>query len=137
MSKQYILVAVALVAILGVVGCGSSDKATAPVGDTVAPAAVQDLEGAVVDGQQPVLTLQWKAGAEVDLAGYHIYRSQDGAPSQLVATTSSALWTDDTVRRGLQYVYEVAAFDEAANESARVTTDPMEIAPRTQSFERK
>jgi len=127
MSKQYILLSIALVAMLGVVGCNESNKTTAPVGDTVAPAAVQQLDGEVIDSQSPQVSLNWKAGAELDLEGYHVYRSVNGGTSELVATTSSARWNDKSVTKGQQYTYEVTAFDQAANESSRVSTGTMSV----------
>lgn len=127
MSKQHILLTIALVAVLGVVGCSESNKTTAPVGDTVAPAAVIDLEGQVVDSSNPAINLGWKAGPELDLAGYHVYRSVDGGTSELVATTTRATWSDRSVQKNTQYVYEVAAFDQTDNEGTRSSTAPLRI----------
>ena len=127
MSKQYILLSIALVAILGVVGCSESNKATAPVGDTVAPAAVQQLDGQVIDSTSPQVSLSWKAGAELDLEGYHIYRSVNGGTSELVATTASSRWNDKSVTKGTTVTYEVTAFDQAANESSRASTGSMTV----------
>ena len=127
MSKQYILLSIALLAMLGVVGCSESSKTTAPLGDTVAPAAVQQLDGEVVAGQNTQVSLSWKAGAELDLEGYHVYRSVNGGVSELVATTTSSRWNDKSVTKGLQYTYAVAAFDQATNESARVSTGSIRV----------
>ena len=122
MSKQYILVTIALVAMLGVVGCSESNKTTAPVGDTVPPAAVLDLNGTAIDSQNPQVTLSWKAGPELDLVGYNIYRSVNGGTQELVATTATSRWNDRQVDKGRQYTYEVSAVDESANESSRSAT---------------
>ncbi|MFQ5599146.1 MAG: hypothetical protein ACE5G2_01185 [Candidatus Krumholzibacteriia bacterium] len=128
MSKRMnILIAVALLATVGAVGCGKS-KPTAPSGDTVAPAAVVDLRGWVNEGQRPTVGVQWKAGPELDLAGYRIYRSQDSGASTLVATTTRAAFNDEAVRAGSSYVYQVAAFDLADNESPRSSTSELEVS---------
>jgi hypothetical protein len=127
MSKQYILVTIAFVAMLGVVGCSDSDKTTAPVGDTVAPTAVEQLDGQVIESQNSVVNLGWKAGPELDLAGYHVYRSVDGGASVLVATTTQSRWSDSSILKGADYIYEVAAFDDASNEGARASTGTLHI----------
>jgi hypothetical protein len=127
MSKQHILVSIALVAMLGVVGCSESNKTTAPVGDTVAPAAVVDLDGYGVDGSSPTINLSWKAGPELDLAGYHIYRSVDGGTAEFVGTTTQSRWTDRSVYKNTRYVYEVSAFDQTNNEGTRSATAPLRI----------
>jgi len=127
MSKQHILLSIALVAVLGVVGCSDSNKATAPVGDTVAPAPVVDLQGTAVDGSTPTINLGWKAGPELDLAGYHVYRSVNGGASVLVGTTTTATWSDRTVQKNTQYVYDVAPFDDSSNEGTRSSTSTLQV----------
>jgi fibronectin type 3 domain-containing protein len=122
MSKHATLVVIALVATLGFVGCTESNKVTSPVGDTVPPAAVLELDGTVVDGAVPQVSLSWKTGPELDLDGYKVYRSINGQAAQLVATTSAAHWRDKAVTKDSQYTYEVSAVDLSANESPRVST---------------
>ena len=127
MSKQNILVSIAFVAMLGVVGCSDSDKTTAPVGDTVAPVMVEQLNGDVIQNRNPVIHLGWKTGPELDLAGYHIYRSANGGASELVGTTTRATWSDDSIQKGLHYVYDVAAFDTSTNEGVRASTSSLYV----------
>lgn len=127
MSKQYILVSIALVAMLGVVGCSENSKTTAPTGDTVPPAAVLQLDGYVVASINPQVSLNWKSGPELDLVGYRVYRSVDGGAVELVATTASTRWHDKSVNKGHQYTYEVAAVDDATNESARASTGSLTV----------
>lgn len=129
MSKRMnILVAVALLATIGVVGCGSSDKPTAPAGgDTVPPAALVDLSGWVNSGQNPTVGLSWKAGAELDLAGYNIYRSENGGASELVGVVSSANYLDTSVQAGSNYVYQVSAYDLSSNEGPRASTPTLTV----------
>ena len=125
MSKQNVLVIIAFVAMLGVVGCNDSDKATAPlapVGDTVAPVAVEELKGDVELDTNPAIHLSWKSGPELDLAGYRVYRSTLGGTSELVATTTQAIWIDDSVQMAANYRYDVSAFDDSNNESVRAST---------------
>ena len=127
MSKQYILVTIAFIAMLGVVGCSDSEKTTAPLGDTVAPNAVEQLDGEVVESQNSVINLGWKTGPELDLAGYHVYRSTNGGTTQLVATVSQARWSDSSILKGTDYMYEVAAFDDDSNEGTRASTGTLHV----------
>jgi len=118
MSKRSsTLLAAACVFALGLMGCGS-DSVTAPV-DTVAPAAVLDLE--VTVGTADV-DLVWAESPEADVEGYRVYRSVDGGTSTLVSVETAATFHDGTVQRGPAYQYAVAAVDGAGNESPRVTS---------------
>ena len=132
MSKRSnILVAVACLAIVGVVGCGGSEKTTTPPAeDTVAPAAVDELAGQVNLGHLPSVALRWNAGAELDLAGYMVYRSVDGAGAILVGTTTKSTWTDVNVELGTDYQYQVSAFDTSDNESARASSSMLNVPGR-------
>jgi len=86
--------------------------------DTTAPAPPLGLRAQAGDGQ---VALAWSANAEVDLAGYSVYRSTDvGGPfAQLTAATlSQADYLDTAVSNGSTYFYVVKAEDRSANVSA-------------------
>lgn len=133
MSKRIqILLATVLVIAIGVVGCGSSEKPTAPVVDTVPPAAVLDVQIQVITGVigsaiNPSVELVWGNSPEADFAGYNVYRSANGGAMTLVGVETAATFRDGAVQRGSTYVYEVSAFDASSNESTRVSTGAVQI----------
>jgi len=91
--------------------------------DTFPPAAPQGLVAALLPGPAPgtaLVDLSWSISLETDLAGYHVYRSeQEGTRGQLV--TPDLLPTpavrDTSVEPGHRYWYTVTAVDRAGNES--------------------
>jgi hypothetical protein len=101
-----------------------SESLTLTPRDTFPPAAPQGLVAAVLPGSSPnslVVDLSWSINLETDLAGYHVYRSeQEGVRGQLV--TPDLLPTpavrDTSVEPGHLYWYTVTAVDRAGNESA-------------------
>ena len=122
------VVALGLLAITVLAGCGGGASSTAPE-DTVPPAPVVDVEAHGVDGPYPSVTVTWVAGSEADLDVYHIYRSTQGGPAVFLADVAQDprhrrhgrlySWRDDAVVTGLQHVYLVSAVDLATNESPR------------------
>jgi len=91
--------------------------------DTFPPAAPQGLVAAVLPGAAAntfLVDLSWSINTETDLAGYHVYRSeQEGTRGRLI--TSDLLPTpavrDNSVEPGHRYWYTVTAVDRAGNES--------------------
>jgi hypothetical protein len=91
--------------------------------DIFPPAVPQGIVAAVLPGAVPgtvLVDLSWSINLETDLAGYHVYRSeQEGTKGQLV--TSDLLPTpavrDTSVEPGHRYWYTVTAVDRAGNES--------------------
>jgi len=72
-------------------------------------------------GQAPFVDLVWTPDSESDLAGYNIYRHQEGETptrinSELVKTPA---YRDTNVVSGKKYFYSVSAVDVRGNESAR------------------
>jgi len=63
--------------------------------------------------------LIWTANAEPDLAGYKVYRRDDGGPPRRIsqALVSTPIFHDSSVELGHTYAYEVTAVDLAGNES--------------------
>jgi fibronectin type 3 domain-containing protein len=119
MSKRSsILLAAAFVTSLALVGCGGESTTTAV--DTVAPAAVLDLQGDVVTTGGLSVELVWSASSEPDVAAYRVYRAQNGGAAALVGVETVPAFVDGTVAWGAVYTYEVTAVDASQNESPRV-----------------
>ena len=72
-------------------------------------------------GQTPFVDLVWSPDTEADLAGYNIFRHEEG--SQSVKLNSEPVKTptfrDSNVQSGQKYFYSVSAVDERNNERAR------------------
>lgn len=90
------------------------------VGDIEAPAAPTQFTATV--GETSV-QFSWAANTEADLAGYRVFRSEDGISynrlTSLVATTS---FTDSNIKPATTYYYRLAAVDTSNNESISVMT---------------
>jgi hypothetical protein len=72
-------------------------------------------------GQSPFIDLVWAPVTDADLAGYNVYRHEDG--SEAVKLNSEPLKTpayrDNHVSAGKRYLYSVTSIDSRGNESAR------------------
>jgi hypothetical protein len=118
----------------------SADSAPAVVTprDTYAPAVPQGLIAAVVapdPSGPPQVDLSWSINTETDLAGYHVYRSeQEGTPGQLVTPDLllSPAYRDTSVQPGHRYWYSVTAVDHSGNESAPSAPVAVEVAQPSQ-----
>lgn len=91
--------------------------------DDVFPPAVPAGLQAVFSGpgQQVFIDLIWSPVTDADLAGYNVYRHEEGAApvklnSALVGTPS---YRDTSVAPGKTYFYSVSAIDQRGNESAK------------------
>jgi hypothetical protein len=102
--------------------------------DIFPPAVPQGLVAALLLGSAPgtfVVDLSWSINLETDLAGYHVYRSeQEGTRGQLV--TRDLLPTpalrDTSIEPGHRYWYTVTAVDRAGNESPPCAPVAVEVA---------
>jgi len=117
--RTNILVAVLMLAAVGVVGCESSTPSS-PAPDTAAPAAVTALQGSPAGG--PSVSLSWTAGSELDLAGYKISRRtvwSDKSMSEVqpIVSVTQPSFQDYSVQPGTSYLYGVTAYDASNNES--------------------
>jgi hypothetical protein len=86
--------------------------------DAVPPAAPTGLTATAGDA---LVTLEWDDNLELDLAGYHVYRSVTaGGPYDPlnVALVADSAYTDVTAQNGTTYYYVVTAVDTRGNESA-------------------
>jgi hypothetical protein len=72
-------------------------------------------------GQAPFIDLVWSPDTEADLAGYNLFRHQEGEqPVKLNSDlVKSPAYRDTNVQSGKKYFYSVSAVDERGNESAR------------------
>jgi len=88
--------------------------------DTFPPAPPTGLTALYTAGQ---VELIWTANTEPDLAGYNVYRRDDGGPPRRIsqALVSTPIFHDSSVEQGHSYAYEVTAVDLAANESQAST----------------
>ena len=90
--------------------------------DIFPPAVPSGLEAVASGvGQPPFVDLIWAPNTDADLAGYNIYRHEDGAPPVKVNSevVKTPVFRDTTVVGGKKYFYSVAAVDLRGNESAR------------------
>lgn len=72
--------------------------------------------------------LEWLANPEGDLAGYIIYRSEQGDDFETLDTVNTITYTDTEVSNGIKYSYAITAFDTSGNESSysdTVSATPM------------
>jgi len=71
-------------------------------------------------GQTAFIDLLWAPVSDVDLAGYNVYRHEDGGPSVKINAdlVKAPAFRDNNVTAGRTYRYSVSAVDERGNESA-------------------
>jgi len=91
--------------------------------DVFPPAVPTGLEAVASGvGQKPYIDLTWVPDADLDLAGYNVYRQVRGATNWVKinrALILSPAVRDENVAPGKSYTYEVSAVDERGNESER------------------
>ncbi len=71
-------------------------------------------------GQKPFIDLVWAPVSDADLAGYNIYRHQEGTPAVKLNAepVKTPAYRDASVTPGSRYFYSVSAVDVRGNESA-------------------
>lgn len=81
-------------------------------------------------GQQRFIDVSWAPNLEPDLAGYNIYRGEEGASAAKLNTqlVTSPSFRDEHVDPGKTYIYSVSAVDLRGNESPR-SADASERVP--------
>ncbi|MFH0731978.1 MAG: PKD domain-containing protein [Candidatus Omnitrophota bacterium] len=91
--------------------------------DNDPPAPPTNLQAEAVSSSQ--INLNWDASTSDDVEGYKIYRGDDE-----IDTTADTSYQDTGLAPATQYTYQVSAYDEDDNESAKseppvsATTDP-------------
>jgi hypothetical protein len=75
-----------------------------------------------------VISLSWDPVKEEDLAGYRVWRRDQGGP-EFTSLTPAAIpgnsFTDLSVEKGKVYVYGVSALDKNGNESSKTESGPV------------
>jgi hypothetical protein len=90
--------------------------------DVFPPATPSGLEAVFSEnGPQKFIDLVWSPNAETDLAGYNVFRHEEGAEavrinSQMVKTPA---YRDLNVQAGKKYFYSVSAVDGRGNQSGK------------------
>jgi predicted small lipoprotein YifL len=77
-----------------------------------------------------VISLSWEAGREADLAGYRVWRREEGgSPFRLLVSSlvTANAFTDASVEKGKTYVYAVSACDKDGNESPKTESGPVSL----------
>ena len=101
--------------------------------DETPPAAPAGL---TADGANDLVTLEWGANSEGDLASYNVYRDVTTGSLVLhvtgVATGPVPTWTDTFVTNDSTYYYSVTAVDASANESAE--SSEVNVMPTAAAF---
>lgn len=63
--------------------------------------------------------LVWNENTDADLAGYRVYRADDGGPFRVVSGQEAPSYSDKDIRPGTRYQYAVSSVDKSKNESGR------------------
>jgi hypothetical protein len=90
--------------------------------DVFPPAVPSGVQAAFSGpGQEPFIDLIWAPDSDADLAGYNVYRHEEGtAPAKINAVlVKTPAYRDRDVVPGESYSYSVSAVDLRGNESAR------------------
>jgi hypothetical protein len=90
--------------------------------DTFAPGVPLNLNGVATEG---AVLLLWAAPPDPDIAGYKVYRKEEGAASYQILQTdliSTLSWRDDKAPAGKRLLYRVTAVDNHGNEGQPAET---------------
>jgi chitodextrinase len=101
---------------------------SSPPSDTTPPAAPTNLAGTAVSSTQ--INITWTASADnVGVVGYDVYRN-----GNLIAKTTSAIYSDTRLSPATTYSYTVSAHDAAGNVSAQSSPVSVTTQPYIQPF---
>jgi hypothetical protein len=98
------------------------------------PMGVQAVYSGVLEGGGEFIDVTWNANSEPDLAGYNVYRREDGESASAAVRINSTLlvtpsFRDEKIQRGRRYFYSVSAVDVRNNESER-SGETSEFVPK-------
>jgi len=122
---QFLMPVIGQMLVIGIC-CGCQDKTS--LVDSESPTMPKGIISITGDRQ---IVVEWFPNGERDLAGYHVWRSQDGQDFTQIATLGKFdfQYADLKVRNGITYHYKVSAFDQAGNES-RISLETIQDTPR-------
>ncbi len=86
------------------------------------PSGLAAVASATGDGTGPSIDLNWQPNTEADLAGYIVYRREEGGAWLRVSPATPAIepaFHDTQVQPGHTYRYAVSAVDKGGHESER------------------
>ncbi len=89
------------------------------------PTGLAAVATPALNGAPPSIDLSWRPDAETDVAGYVVYRRQEGGPWQRISPAQPVVgpaFDDVRVQLGRTYVYAVSAVGRNGLESARSST---------------
>jgi fibronectin type 3 domain-containing protein len=114
-SKHLLVLFAALVVFAG--ACGNEGGAGLPTVDTVPPVPPVGVQ---IRTQADQVVVTWYDNAEIDLAGYRLYRSSsvDGPFGVVSTALVYCPWFYDEVLAMQTTYYTVTAVDQSGNESA-------------------
>jgi fibronectin type 3 domain-containing protein len=116
-TRIYLLATLsAFVMLMGACGTDSTNSVTGV--DTVAPNPPVALQ---VEDDEALVCIRWAENAEIDLAGYRVYKSSysDGPFHEVTSNLLLCPWYyDGSVLPMATTYYRVTAVDESGNESA-------------------
>jgi fibronectin type 3 domain-containing protein len=107
-----------------------SEAAPHLVAENIPPARISNVRTARVDDS---IQIQWPMSTELDVAGYHLYRSMradegfERINPELIPFTDP-IFMDDSIEPGNQYFYRVTAVDENGNESEKSVVVNRQVA---------
>ncbi len=109
-----------------------SRTVTVKVKDVFPPAQPVGLQAVASGvGQKPFIDLTWASNQEADVAGYNVYRRENGVWVKINREVVSApAFRDNNVEPGHTYVYSVAAVDLRGNEGDK-SEPASESVPQT------
>jgi hypothetical protein len=90
--------------------------------DVFPPAVPTGLAAVANDEAEPSIDLSWQPGTEADLAGYAVYRHENGGAWKRISPAQPLVppaFRDGQVEAGHTYSYAVSAIDQGGHESAR------------------
>jgi hypothetical protein len=90
--------------------------------DVFPPAVPTGLAAVANDGAELSIDLSWQPGTDADLAGYAVYRRENGGTWQRISPAQPLVppaYRDGQVQAGHTYSYAVSAIDQGGHESAR------------------
>jgi hypothetical protein len=125
-SYQYRVTVVTVISSAGQAPSEVEGDDSAPVhvfaNDTFPPASPSGLQAVFSGvGQQPFIDLTWAPNTDADLAGYNVYRHEEGEQPEKINTdlVKTPAFRDRNVQSGKKFFYSVSAVDLRGNESGR------------------